>query len=195
MNYDWYTDKVTPSRIVFTLSSISVIIVRQLIHFVPGLADIKGSVGWSLPCHIPPALTRGQAGTEQQPQPQPHSKTTWSSIASVEFATHYSDIIMGVIVSQITSLTIVTQLFMQTQIKENIKAPRHWPLCREFTRDWWIPHTNGQYCRKYFQLMMPSWISGLLGYSSLPRTEMVPPNSFCWEVSILLILPLLIAID
>ena len=27
----------------------------------------------------------------------------------------------------------------QTQIKENIKAPRHWPLCGEFTGDRWIP--------------------------------------------------------
>ena len=26
-----------------------------------------------------------------------------------------------------------TQTFIQTQIKENIKAPRHWPLCGEFT--------------------------------------------------------------
>ena len=34
--------------------------------------------------------------------------------------------------------------FIQTQIKENIKAPRHWPLCGEFTGDQWIPRTNGQ---------------------------------------------------
>ena len=27
------------------------------------------------------------------------------------------------------------QLFIKTQIKENIKAPRHWPLCEEFTGD------------------------------------------------------------
>ena len=32
----------------------------------------------------------------------------------------------------------------QAQIKENIKAPRHWPLCGKFTGDRWIPHTNGQ---------------------------------------------------
>ena len=31
-----------------------------------------------------------------------------------------------------------------TQIKENTKAPRHWPLCCEFTEDRWIPRTNGQ---------------------------------------------------
>ena len=28
---------------------------------------------------------------------------------------------------------IFTQPFIQSQIKENIKAPRHWPLCGEFT--------------------------------------------------------------
>ena len=35
---------------------------------------------------------------------------------------------MGAKASQITSLTIFTQSFIQTQIKENIKGPRHWPL-------------------------------------------------------------------
>ena len=39
---------------------------------------------------------------------------------------------------------LFTQPFMQTQVKENIKAPRHWPLCGEFTGDRWIPRTNGQ---------------------------------------------------
>ena len=34
---------------------------------------------------------------------------------------------------------LFTQLFVLTQIKENIKAPRHWPLWAEFTGDRWIP--------------------------------------------------------
>ena len=59
--------------------------------------------------------------------------------------THYNDVTMGTKASQITSLTIVfTQPFIQTQIKENIKALRHWPLCGEFTGDRWIPRKNGQ---------------------------------------------------
>ena len=45
---------------------------------------------------------------------------------------------MGAMVSQITSLTI------QAEIKENIKAPRHWPLWGEFTGDRWIAPTKGQ---------------------------------------------------
>ena len=39
---------------------------------------------------------------------------------------------------------LFTQSFIQAQIKENIKALRHWPLCEEFTGDWWIPRINGQ---------------------------------------------------
>ena len=31
-----------------------------------------------------------------------------------------------------------------TDKTKTIKAPRHWPLCGEFTGDRWIPHTNGQ---------------------------------------------------
>ena len=32
----------------------------------------------------------------------------------------------------------------KAQIKENIKAPRHWPLWGEFAGDEWIPRTKGQ---------------------------------------------------
>ena len=39
---------------------------------------------------------------------------------------------------------LFTQPFIQAQIKDNIKAPRHWPLCGEFTGDRSIPRTNGQ---------------------------------------------------
>ena len=39
---------------------------------------------------------------------------------------------------------LFTQSFVQAQIKESIKAPRHWPLWGEFTGDRWIPRTKGQ---------------------------------------------------
>ena len=38
---------------------------------------------------------------------------------------------------------LLNRLF-KAQIKENIKAPRHWPLCGEFTGDRWIPRTKDQ---------------------------------------------------
>ena len=56
---------------------------------------------------------------------------------------YYNDVIMGAMVSQITSLPIIYRLF-KTQIKENIKAPRHWSLWGEFTGDRWNPRTKGQ---------------------------------------------------
>ena len=37
------------------------------------------------------------------------------------------------------------QPFIQAHIKENIKTPRHWPLCGEFTGDRWIPRTKASY--------------------------------------------------
>ena len=71
-------------------------------------------------------------------------------------ALHYIDVIMTMMASQITILTVVYSPFIQTQVKENIKAPRHWPLCGEFTGDRWIPHTKGQLHGKCFQLMTSS---------------------------------------
>ena len=39
--------------------------------------------------------------------------------------------------SRLFTNRLFTQPFIQAQIKENIKAPRHWPLCGEFTGDRW----------------------------------------------------------
>ena len=52
---------------------------------------------------------------------------------------------------------LFTQPFLQTQINENIKTRRHWPLWGEFTVDRWIPRTKGQWRRKCFHLMTSSW--------------------------------------
>ena len=41
---------------------------------------------------------------------------------------HYNDVIMTAMPSQITSLTIVYSTVYSAQIKENIKAPRHWHI-------------------------------------------------------------------
>ena len=56
---------------------------------------------------------------------------------------HYDDVIMGSTASQITSLAIVYSTVNRTHIKENIKAPRHWPLWGEFTGYRGIPRING----------------------------------------------------
>ena len=56
-----------------------------------------------------------------------------------------------------TTSWVHTQPFIQTQIKENTKAPRHWALCGEFTGDRWIPRTNDQWRGKCFHLITSSW--------------------------------------
>ena len=51
---------------------------------------------------------------------------------------------MGRMASQITNLSFVYWTVYsgadKKQKQTNIKAPSHWPLCGEFTGDWWIPH-------------------------------------------------------
>ena len=47
---------------------------------------------------------------------------------------------MSAMASQINSLTIVYSTVFQGQIKENIKALRHWPLWGEFTWPVNSPH-------------------------------------------------------
>ena len=42
-----------------------------------------------------------------------------------------------------TASRLFTQPFVQTNIKEKFKAPRHWPLRGRFTGDRWIPCTKG----------------------------------------------------
>ena len=62
---------------------------------------------------------------------------------------HYTDVIMSMMASQITSLTIVYSTVYSGADQRNIKAQRYWPLCGEFTGDRWIPRTKGQLRGKY----------------------------------------------
>ena len=65
---------------------------------------------------------------------------------------HSSDVIMGPPdgIKKSPALRVFTQPFIQSQIKGNVKAPRHWPLWGEFTGDRWIPRTKGQWRGKIF---------------------------------------------
>ena len=65
-------------------------------------------------------------------------------------------------VSNLQPHLCLLKCFFQEQIKVNIKALRHWPLCGEFTSHQWIPRTNGQWHRKCFHLMMSLWTKGTL---------------------------------
>ena len=47
--------------------------------------------------------------------------------------THYGNVITSALPSQSPLSRVFAQPFVQVQIAENIKAPRHWPLWGEFT--------------------------------------------------------------
>ena len=53
---------------------------------------------------------------------------------------------MSQIAPQITIVSIVYSTIYSGADKknQNIEAPRHWPLCGEFTSHRWIPRTKGQ---------------------------------------------------
>ena len=64
------------------------------------------------------------------------------------------------------------QLFIQTQIKESIKAPRYWPLCVEFTQMasnaenvsiWWRHHGCNKFVSPLFLTWTICWTNELLG--------------------------------
>ena len=57
---------------------------------------------------------------------------------------HYSEVIMSMMVSQITGVSSVYSTVC-SGADENIKALRHCPLWGEFTGDRWIPRAKGQH--------------------------------------------------
>ena len=70
-----------------------------------------------------------------------------------------------------------TQPFIRAQIKVNIKAPRHWPLCGEFTGDRWIPRTNGQLRGKCFHSMTSSWTN--IKYARILNGAIMGTSFYC----------------
>ena len=58
---------------------------------------------------------------------------------------HYADVIMTTIASQITSLTVVYSTVYSDADQRNIKVPRHWPLCGEFTGTGEFPAQRASY--------------------------------------------------
>ena len=82
---------------------------------------------------------------------------TWLHIQHTPFTTVTSEWALWRLKSSASPL--FTQPFVQAQIKENIKAPRRWSLCGEFTGHRWIPRPNGQQRGKCFHLMTLSCVT------------------------------------
>ena len=78
------------------------------------------------------------------------------------------------------SLSIVCSTVFKAQIKENIKAPCHWPLWGEFTGDRWIPRTKGVWHGKSYRLML-SWNQLLHWYIMLWNFIIVHDDVIKWK--------------
>ena len=65
--------------------------------------------------------------------------------------------------------------FVQAQIKEIIKALRHWPLWGEFNGDWWIP---SQRVNKAANLMTSSWCVLCITENAISTMVLGPDH--CW---------------
>ena len=74
-----------------------------------------------------------------------------------KWVNHYSDVIMSAMATQSPASRLFPQPFVRALIKQNIKAPRHWPLWGESNGHRWIPLTKGQWRGKCFHLMTSSW--------------------------------------
>ena len=69
---------------------------------------------------------------------------------------HYSDITWTSLCLKLLATPPFVQPFVQAYINANIKVPPHWTLWGEYTSDWWIPFTKGQWCGKCFHFKMSS---------------------------------------
>ena len=74
----------------------------------------------------------------------------WFGDYGIDFVTYYINVIMTTMASQTPASRLFTQPFIQTQIKENIKASRHWPLCGEFTETGEFPAQRASYAENVF---------------------------------------------
>ena len=73
-------------------------------------------------------------------------------------ATHYSDVIMTTMASQITSLTVVyySTVYSDADQRKH-QSSASLAFVRGIHRDRWIPRTKGQFRGKCFHLMTSSW--------------------------------------
>ena len=87
-----------------------------------------------------------------------------------QLATHHSDVIMCPMTSQSPATRLLAELLLQAQKRENIKAPRYWPLWGELTSGRWTPRTKGQWRGNCFHLKTSSWIQTYMNSASIRLT-------------------------
>ena len=75
-----------------------------------------------------------------------------------------------------------TQSFIQKQIKENINAPRHWPLWGEFTGDRWVPRPKAS---NEENVSFLSWSSWYVAFVTNTLAAMQVPANFVKSMQLL----------
>ena len=80
---------------------------------------------------------------------------------SIDNCTHYIDVIMTTMESQITSLTVVYSTVYSDADQRNHQSSASLAFVWGIRRDRWIPRTKGQLRGKCFHLMASSWISSV----------------------------------
>ena len=80
----------------------------------------------------------------------------WQAII---WATHYTDVIMTTMASQITSLTVVYSTVYLDADQRKHQSSASLAFVWGIHRDRWIPHTKGQLRGKCFHLMTSSWMA------------------------------------
>ena len=68
---------------------------------------------------------------------------SYQNIKCKAYLGYYIDVLMNAMASQITDISIVFSTVYSYADQRNLKFPRHWPLCGEFTGDLWNPRTKG----------------------------------------------------
>ena len=76
--------------------------------------------------------------------------------------THYSDVIMTTIASQITRLTVVYSTVYSDADQRKHRSSTSLAFVRGIHRNRWIPRWKGQLRGKCFHLMTPSWHANIL---------------------------------
>ena len=96
----------------------------------------------------------------------PYDKMFTCIFAPELISSHYIDVIMTTMASQITSLAVVYSIVYSGVDKKNIKAPRHWPLCGEFTGTGEFPAQRASYAEN----VSIWWRHHVLGSSQIQHT-------------------------
>ena len=98
--------------------------------------------------------------------------TTSSGTSDYNF-NHYNDVIMGAIVSPTIGLTIVYSIVYLDADERKHQAPRHWPLCGEFTGTGEFPAqmaSNAENVSIWWRYHV-KWLFRFRGYGSSKRRE------------------------